>query len=457
MDQGRLDQQSLGAMIGAGDIDTVLVVFPDLQGRLMGKRVTGHFFLDDVLAEGVEACTYLLAVDIDMDPLPGYRFANWETGYGDFVLRPDLTTLRVVPWLEKTALVICDLADQETGAPVEVSPRRILQRQIERAAAAGYVVKCGSELEFYLFKDAYDDAAARGYAALTPHSAVIEDYHILQTTKDEYIIRQIRNAMDGAGIPVEFSKGEAGRGQHEINLRYADALEMADRHTIYKNGAKEIAALNDRAITFMAKYTMDECGNSCHLHSSLWSAEGDEPLDWDDGAPDHMAEAFRCYLGGLVTASRELSYLFAPYVNSYKRYQPGSWAPTAIAWGRDNRTCGLRVVGHGTGFRVESRIPGADCNPYLAYAATIAAGLNGIEHRLDPGTELRGNAYEAEDVPHVPSTLIEAIGEFEGSELAVKAFGEDVHFHLLNTARQEWAASTRVVTDWELRRNFELA
>jgi glutamine synthetase len=456
MQHGRLDQETLSAMIGAGDVDTVLVVFPDLQGRLMGKRVTGHFFVDDVLAEGVEACTYLLAVDIDMDPLPGYRFANWETGYGDFVLKPHLATLRLVPWLEKTALVLCDLADQETGEPVEVSPRRILQRQIERAAAAGYTVKCGSELEFYLFKDSFDDAGARGYTGLTPHSAFIEDYHILQTTKDEYLIRQIRNAMDGAGVPVEFSKGEAGRGQHEINLRYADALEMADRHTIYKNGAKEIAALNDRAITFMAKYTMDECGNSCHLHSSLWSAATDEPLDWEDDAANHMSETFRHYLGGLLAASRELSYLFAPYVNSYKRYQPGSWAPTAIVWGRDNRTCGLRLVGHGAGLRIESRIPGGDCNPYLAYAATIAAGLHGIEHRLDPGDEFRGNAYEAEDVPRVPSTLVEAIAELEGSELAAKAFGEDVHFHLVNTARQEWAASNRVVTDWELRRSFEL-
>ena len=459
MQGGRRDRESLTVMIDAGDVDTVLVVFPDLQGRLLGKRVTGHFLLDDVLAAGggVEACTCLLAVDVDMDPLPGYRFANWETGYGDFKLRPDLATLRLVPWLEKTALVLCDLADQETGEPVEVSPRRILQRQIERAATAGYTVKCGSELEFYLFKDSYDEAGAKAYAGLTPHSAVIEDYHILQTTKDEYLIRQIRNAMDGAGVPVEFSKGEAGRGQHEINLRYADALEMADRHTIYKNGAKEIAALNDRAITFMAKYTMDECGNSCHLHSSLWSAAADEPLDWDDGAADHMSETFRYYLGGLVAASRELSYLFAPYVNSYKRYQPGSWAPTAVVWGRDNRTCGLRLVGHGPAFRIESRIPGGDCNPYLACAATIAAGLHGIGHRLHPGAEFRGNAYEATDVPRVPPTLVEAIGELERSEVAAKAFGEDVHFHLVNTARQEWAASNRVVTDWELRRSFELA
>ncbi len=453
-----LEPEALERMIADRDIDTVLVVFPDLQGRLMGKRVTGHFFLDDVLAGsgGVEACNYLLAVDVEMDPLPGYHFANWEQGYGDFKLRPDLTTLRRIPWLEKTALVLCDLLDEETDDPVEVSPRRILQRQIERAADAGLAIKGGSELEFYLFMDSYDEAAAKGYAGLTPHSTVIEDYHILQTTKDEYLIRQIRNAMDAAGVPVEFSKGEAGRGQHEINLRYAGTLEMADRHTIYKNGAKEIAALNDRSITFMAKYSMAEVGSSCHLHTSLWNVETDEPLDWAADASDHLSDPFRHYLGGLVAASRELSYLFAPYVNSYKRYQPGSWAPTAVVWARDNRTCGLRLVGHGPSFRVESRIPGADCNPYLAFAAMIAAGLHGIEHQLDPGPAFRGNAYEAEDVPRVPTTLVEAIDEFERSEIAVKALGEEVHFHLVNTARQEWATFNRVVTDWERRRNFEL-
>jgi glutamine synthetase len=361
-----------------------------------------------------------------------------------------------LPWLERTALVLCDLVDKETGEPVEVSPRRILQRQVECAAAAGYTVKCGSELEFYLFKESYDEAAAKGYTGLTPHSTVIEDYHILQTTKDEYLIRQIRNGMGAAGVPVEFSKGEAGRGQHEINLRYADALEMADRHVVYKNGAKEIAALNGRSISFMAKYSMEDTGNSCHLHSSLWSADDDKPLDWDQDAPDHCSDVFRHFLGGLVQASRELSYLYAPYVNSYKRYQPGSWAPTAIVWGHDNRTCGLRLVGQGPSLRVESRIPGADCNPYLALAATIAAGLHGIEHQLDPGPEFRGNAYEARDVARVPATLVEAIGEFECSELAAKAFGEDVYYHLLNTARQEWARFNAVVTDWERRRNFEL-
>ncbi|HEX6313131.1 MAG TPA: glutamine synthetase family protein [Acidimicrobiia bacterium] len=450
-----LDPRALEDQIRGGEVDTVLVVFPDLQGRLLGKRVTGHFFLDHVLGDGVEACNYLLALDVDMEPLPGYRFANWEQGYGDMKARPDLATLRRVPWLEATALVMCDVVDSDTGEPVEVSPRRILQRQVERAAARGFTVMCGSELEFHLFRESYEEAAARGFADLTPHSAVNEDYHIFQTTRDEYLIRQIRNGMDGAGVPVEFSKGEAGRGQHEINLRYADPVEMADRHSIYKNGAKEIAALNGRSITFMAKYSMAETGNSCHLHSSLWSAEGTEPLDHDEGAPGHLSDPFRHYLAGLLATARELSWCFAPNVNSYKRYQPGSWAPTAIVWARDNRTCGLRIVGHGPSLRVESRIPGGDCNPYLAFAATIAGGLHGLEHGLELPAAFSGNAYEADDVPRVPATLVEAIAGLEASEVAAKAFGEDVHFHLVNTARQEWGSFNRAVTDWERRRNFE--
>jgi len=440
--------------IGSGNVDTVLVAFPDLQGRLMGKRVTGHYFLDHVEGEGIEACNYLLAVDVEMTPVPGYRFASWEQGYGDMKAVPDLATLRPVPWLEKTALVLCDLVDDDTGSPVEVSPRRILQRQIERAAAAGYTVKCGSELEFFLFRDSYEEAEAKGYAGLEPHSPVIEDYHVLQTTRDEYLIREIRNAMDASGVPVEFSKGEAGRGQHEINLEYADALEMADRHVIYKNGAKEIASLAGRAITFMAKYSMDEVGSSCHVHSSVWDADGSTSLMWDD-AGDHFSSVFRGWLGGLLATGRELAWLFAPTVNSYKRYQPESWAPTALAWGRDNRTCGFRVVGHGQSFRVESRLPGADVNPYLAFAATIAGGLHGIEHDLDPGLRLDGNAYKAQGLTRVPETLVDAIAELEASEVAGKAFGSDVHEHLVNTARQEWAGFNRVVTDWERRRNFE--
>jgi glutamine synthetase len=454
--QGRLDSDGLGRLIANDDIDTVLVVFPDLQGRLIGKRVTGHFFQDHVLADGVDACNYLLAVDVDMTPLPGYEYANWDKGYGDFVCRPDLATLRLIPWLEKTALVLCDLFDESSGAPVEVSPRRILQRQIERAHEAGYLINCGSELEFFLFRDSYEEAQAKGYANLDPHSAFIEDYHILQTTRDEYVIRAIRNGMDNAGVPVEFSKGEAGRGQHEINLRYADALEMADRHVIYKNGAKEIAGTLGRSLTFMAKYDMSECGSSCHIHSSVWSADGKKPLMHDASGPEQMSDVFRGWLGGQLAHARELAWLSAPTVNSYKRYQPESWAPTAIAWGRDNRTCGFRVVGHeGAGYRVENRIPGADANPYLAFAACIAAGLDGIERGLVPSPVLEGNAYEAKDVERVPWHIVDAIDALEKSALAATAFGPEVHHHLVNTAKQEWAAFAHVVTDWERRRCFE--
>jgi glutamine synthetase len=450
-----LTAEQLTAAIGSGDVDTVLVVFPDLQGRFMGKRVTGHFFLDHVLEGSVEACNYLLAVDVDMTPLPGYRFANWDQGYGDFSCVPDLSTLRMVPWIERTALVICDLVHEHSREPVEVSPRQILRRQVERAADAGYLVNIGAELEFFLFKDSFEEAAAKGYRDLRPHSDWIEDYHILQTTRDEYLIRQIRTGMDAAGVPVEFSKGEAGKGQHEINLEFADALEMADRNTVYKNGAKEIADANGRALTFMAKYDMAEVGSSCHIHSSVWDTRGRKSLMHDPKGPDQMSKVFRHWLGGLLAASRELSWCFAPYVNSYKRFQPDSWAPTAVAWGHDNRTCGLRLVGSGQGYRVESRIPGADCNPYIAFAAIIAAGLHGIEHEIEPPPPVVGNAYTNPDVEHIPSTLVEAIDLFEASTVAKAAFGEDVHHHLLNTARQEWAVFNTAVTDWELRRNFE--
>jgi glutamine synthetase len=336
-----------------------------------------------------------------------------------------------------------------------VSPRRILQRQVERAASLGFTVMFASELEFFLFRESLDEAAAKGYDDLTPHSHVIEDYHVLQTTRDEYLIRAIRNGVDGAGIPVEFSKGEAGRGQHEINLVYSSPVEMADRHVIYKNAAKEIAAQHGRAITFMAKYSEHEVGSSCHVHSSVWNHNTSESLMWDGDAPDHLSTIFRHWLGGQIACGRELAWMYAPTVNSYKRYQPESWAPTALAWSIDNRTCGFRIVGHGGGFRLESRIPGADVNPYLAYAATLAAGLHGIEQTIEPPARFDGNAYAATDVARVPANIVEAIDAFAQSKVAVDAFGRDVHDHLLNTARQEWLAFGRAVTDWERRRNFD--
>ena len=450
VDAGELDD-----LIRRGDVDTVLVAFCDLQGRLVGKRVTGRYWRER-MAGGtapLHACNYLLAVDVEMTPVPGYAWANWDQGYGDVALLPDLSTLRRVPWLEATALVLCDVLDEETGEPVEVAPRQILRRQVERAASAGYACKIGSELEFFLFRESWEEAADRGFSDLTPHSAVIEDYHILQTTRDEHVVRAIRNHMEAAGIPVEFSKGEAGRGQHEINLEYADALEMADRHVVYKNGAKEIASAAGRTITFMAKYSADEVGSSCHVHSSVWSTDGQPLMADGDGA--ELSAIGRRWLAGLLAAGRELAWMHAPMVNSYKRYVSESWAPTALTWGHDNRTCGFRVVGHGASLRVESRVPGADVNPYLCFAATIAAGLHGIETDREPPPRCDGNAYALDDVPHVPRSLPEAIDAFAASALARDAFGEEVHAHLLNTAVQEWAAFGRVVTDWERLRCFD--
>ena len=455
--QGMLTIEELQELSRNNRIDTVLCMFTDLQGRYMGKRVLPDFFIEEILgAEGLHACLYLLAIDMEMEPLPGYKYASWETGYGDFRMIPDLTTLRWCPWIDKTAMVLCDIADEETSEPVAVAPRQILKDQIAKAAAQGYQVKTGSELEFYLFKDPFDDLAERGYRDPRPSSPYIMDYHMLQTTKDEWFIRQVRNHMRGAGIPVEFSKGEFGKGQHEINITYSDALSNADHHAIYKHGAKEIAALNGVALTFMAKWTMAEAGSSCHLHSSVWDVDGSESLMWGGDTPPHMSDTFRWYLGGLMTTAREMAWMYAPFVNSYKRYQLGSWAPTAIVWSRDNRTCGFRTVGEHTGFRVECRLPGADANPYLAFAATIASGMWGIRNRVEPPEMFLGNAYEAKDVPRVPTSLHEAVETFRASAVAREAFGDFVFEHLLNTAEQEQIIfDNTCVTDWELARYFE--
>jgi glutamine synthetase len=419
----------------------------------MGKRVTGHYFLDHVEHEGIHACAYLLTADVEMEPLPGFRLASWNTGYQDVRAIPDLATLRRIPWLEKTALVLCDLVT-EAGEPLEESPRRILRRQVERARASGFLPMLASELEFYLFKDSFDSARQKRYHDLVPVASYLEDYHILQTTKEEPVIRAIRNGMEAAGIPVEFSKGEWGAGQAEINLRYAEALEMADRHTIYKNGVKEIAHLRGQAVTFMAKYDAKQAGSSLHLHASLWDPAGQRNLFAEQGTHPG-SELFRSFLAGQLALAREFSLCYAPYVNSYKRYQAGSFAPTRIAWGWDNRTCGFRVCGHGNALRVENRIPGADANPYLAFAATLAAGLHGIERRLPLPPMCEGNAYESATIPQVPRTLREAMGEFEKSQAAREAFGEKVVEHYLHAARQEQEAYDRAVTCWELMRNFE--
>ncbi|HTG48114.1 MAG TPA: glutamine synthetase family protein [Actinomycetota bacterium] len=455
--QGMLTVEELQELAHDGSIDTVLCMFTDLQGRFVGKRILPDFFLEEVLGEeGLHACLYLLAIDMEMEPLPGYEYASWETGYGDFRMIPDLSTLRWYPWVERTAMVLCDIADEEDGSPVTVAPRQILRDQIAKAADMGFTVKTGSELEFYLFKDSFDELAGRHYLDARPASPYIMDYHMLQTTKDEWFIRQVRNGMRGAGIPVEFSKGEFGKGQHEINITYSDALSNADHHAIYKHGTKEIAALNGVAVTYMAKWTMAEAGSSCHTHSSVWNADGSESLMFSQDGPHHMTDTYRWYLGGLMATAREMAWMYAPFVNSYKRYQLGSWAPTAIVWSRDNRTCGFRTVGEHTSARVECRLPGADANPYLAFAATIASGMWGIRNKVEPPEMFVGNAYEAKDVPRVPTSLHEAIETFRGSEVAREAFGDFVFEHLLNTAVQEQVIfDNQVVTDWELARYFE--
>jgi glutamine synthetase len=448
-----LDLRTLQKLIRSDACDTVLMVIPDMQGRWMGKRVTGRYFLDTAVKHGIEACNYLLTVDVEMEPIQGYAFANWETGYGDFHLVPDFQTLRMIPWLEKTAMVICDIEDEE-GHPVTIAPRAILKKQIEKAKKAGFTVKMGSELEFYLFKETYDSAREKNYFKLQTDGWYIEDYHIFQTTKDEFLIRDIRNAMDGAGVDIEFSKGEWSAGQHEINLRYADALEMADRHTIYKNGVKEMAYLKSTAVTFMAKYSTQSAGSSCHIHTSVWDVPGKKNLFWDP-KKQQGSMIFQHFLAGQMALAQDLSCFFAPYVNSYKRYQSGSFAPTKIAWGKDNRTCGFRIVGHEQSFRIENRIPGADTNPYLAYAATIAAGLYGIQNKLKLTDSFHGNAYEAKNLPQVPLTLNHAIARLEKSKIARDLFGNEVVEHYLHAARVEQSQYDSHVTDWELQKGFE--
>lgn len=450
---GLLTLEQLTAGIRDGKIDTVIVAFPDMQGRLMGKRVTGSYFLDTVQHE-THACNYLLTADMEMEPVPGYAAASWKLGYGDFALKPDLNTLRIVPWLEGTAQVLADLTDHE-GALLPHAPRTILKRQLERLAERGWSASFASELEFYVFEQSFAAAHEQGYRDLKPICWYIEDYHIFQTTKEEGLIRAIRNGMERGGIPIEASKGEWGPGQEEINFRYAGALEMADRHVLYKNGAKEIAFQHGQAITFMAKWSAQLAGSSCHVHVSLQDRESGRSVFHDPADPEGMAATFRHFLAGQLALARESTLLLAPFVNSYKRFQAQSFAPTKVAWSWDNRTTGYRVVGHGAGLRVESRIPGADCNPYLVYAAMIAAGLNGIDRKLPLPEAATGNAYESATLSRVPGTLREAIEEFDRSKVLREALGDAVVDHYVHAARHEQADYDRVVTDYELRRMFE--
>ncbi|SCG52932.1 glutamine synthetase family protein [Micromonospora halophytica] len=444
--------EQLRVAVAEGEIDTVVLALVDMQGRLQGKRFHAPYFLDQVVAHGSEGCAYLLAVDVDMNTVDGYAMSSWERGYGDFAMRPDLATLRRVPWQPGTAMLLADLEWLDGSGPVVASPRQILRRQLDRLAAHGLTAYAGTELEFVLYRDSYEDAWRRGYRDLTPANQYNVDYSLLGTARVEPLLRRIRTEMAGAGLTPESAKGECNLGQHEIAFRYDAAVTCADHHVIYKNGAKEIAAQEGMSITFMAKPNARE-GNSCHIHFSLRDVSGASAMLGD--GPAHLSVTGQRVLAGLLDTMRELSLFFAPNVNSYKRYQPGSFAPTALRWGVDNRTCALRVVGHGPGMRVENRVPGADVNPYLAIAALVAGAVHGIERELELGPECTGNAYDDATAQRVPGTLRDALTLWEGSAVARDAFGDEVVAHYANQARVELTAFDATVTDWELRRGFE--
>ncbi len=451
---GNLTFAELKKAVVGGDIDTVVVAMVDMQGRLIGKRFHGGFFVDGGHAE-THACDYLLANDIDMEPVPGYAAASWEKGYGDFVLKPDMATLRRIPWLPATALVLADVLDHH-GHDLAHSPRAILKAQVARLAQRKMRALFASELEFYLFDETYESARRKRYADLATAGQYIEDYHILQTTKEEGVMRAIRNGLNDAGIPVENSKGEWGPGQAEINVRYADALEMADRHVVIKNGIKEIAWAHEKAVTFMAKWNFGLAGSSAHVHASLWDAAGRKPLFLDPKGEYGMSPLMRAFVAGQLRYARDITYFLAPYVNSYKRFQVGTFAPTRAVWSRDNRTAGFRLVGEQSkGIRIECRIGGADLNPYLAFAGLLAAGLAGIDEKLTLDAPHAGDAYADASLPEVPKTLREAAECLERSTMLRKALGDAVVDHYVYTAKWEQFEYDRRVTDWELRRGFE--
>jgi glutamine synthetase len=448
--RGMLTLEQLRVEVSEGSIDTVVLAFTDMQGRLQGKRLAADYFLDDVVGHAVEGCNYLLAVDVEMNTVPGYAMSSWERGYGDFVLTPDMETLRRIPWYEATALVLADLGWHD-GAPVVASPRQILQAQTGRLAERGWDAMVGTELEFIVYSTSYEDAQASGFRSLVPANQYNVDYSILGTSRIEPLLRKITNGMAGAGLQVESAKGECNLGQHEIAFRYAEAVTTCDNHSIYKTGAKEIAAADGMSITFMAKPNARE-GNSCHIHISLRGEDG-EPVMAGDG-PYGLSPLGEHFIAGQLAALPEIALCYAPNINSYKRYAPGSFAPTAARWGVDNRTCAMRLVGHGPSLRIENRVPGGDVNPYLAVAAMIAAGLHGIDHELPLEPALAGNAY-ADDGPRVPQTLRDALDTWQKSELARESFGNEVVEHYANGARVELAAFDAAVTDWELQRGFE--
>ncbi|WP_280777770.1 glutamine synthetase family protein [Rhizobium sp. SG_E_25_P2] len=442
--------------VAEGRIDTVLAVQVDMQGRLMGKRFQAQYFVESAYEE-THSCNYLLATDMEMETVSGYKSTSWEKGYGDYTMKPDLSTLRRIPWLEGTAMVLCDMLDHHTHEEVPHSPRAILKKQVKRLEAMGMKAFMATELEFFLFDQTYDDARQSGYRDLQLVSAYNEDYHIFQTTKEEDVMRAIRNGLQGAGIPVENSKGEASAGQEEINVRYAEALTMADRHAIIKNGCKEIAWSRGKAITFLAKWNYTAAGSSSHVHQSLWSLDG-KPLFFDPNGRYGMSKLMEHYVAGLLAHAGEITLALAPYINSYKRFVAGTFAPTKAVWSKDNRTAGYRLCGDGgKGIRIECRVGGSDLNPYIAFAALLAAGIDGIEKKMELEDPFSGDAYGAAGVREVPKTLRDATDMFTNSTLLREAFGDDVVDHYTRAARWEQEEYDRRVTDWEVARGFERA
>ena len=446
-----MNLQTLKTKIRKGEIDTVITVFPDVFGRLVGKRFAGKFFIDQVAAHGTHGCNYLLTVNLEMDPQDGFQLANWEKGFGDFEMRPDAATIRALPWQPATALVLCDLRHHD-GKLVAEAPRLVLQRQLDALAKKRFTCFTASELEFFLFNQTYHDAFAADYRNLITSSDYRIDYHTMQPERDEAIFRSVRNWMSEARVPVESSKGEWGKGQHEVNFVYDQPLPMADMHVVFKQGMKEIAAQHGKSVTFMPKPWAAEVGSSCHIHISLWR-DGKNAF-WDAKTGQGSA-LFRHFLAGLMKYSPELCYFYAPSINSYKRYQSASWAPTKMAWSHDNRTVGFRVVGHGNSFRIENRMPGADANPYLAFAAMMAAGMAGVEEKLDCGKDYHGNAYVDTKLKSLPKSLAEAAELLHSSKLARAALGDAVVEFYVHTARLEAQAFNNAVTDWERTRYFE--
>lgn len=452
--KGMLSMEELHTMAANEEIETIIVAFTDHYGRLVGKRVAADFFVEKIAEEGTHACNYLLTTDMEMEPMPGYASANWQKGYGDFHLLPDLKSLRIADWLDKTAIVLADVHTLEHQLE-DIAPRSILKNQLKQLQTLGYTAAGASELEYYLFENSYRQAHEQHYEGLKAVGWYLEDYHILQGTRTENFHGRVRRHLQRSGVPVETSKGEWGLGQHELNIRYAEVLEMADRHVVYKQCLKEVADSMGYAVTFMAKYAEDQAGSSCHLHLSLWKDGKNAFAGEESFGGVACSPVFRWFLGGWMKYTPEVMPFFAPTVNSYKRYQDASWAPTRLAWSYDNRTAGFRVVGKGESLRIECRIPGADCNPYLAFAASLAAGLQGISNQIEPPEAFNGDAYAAKELALVPNSLADATALFAQSSFAKNAFGEDTVAHYTHFFQTEHLAYTKTVTNWERRRYFE--